>query len=92
MTTRRRFQIVRRQIALMVAVALTLTTLGTLSYGLFFGVSVLGFLVVAELSTSRIVTVPWRSRLRWLGALGLLVYAVITLFRLSDLLSGVTVP
>ncbi|SIS03199.1 hypothetical protein SAMN05421752_10835 [Natronorubrum thiooxidans] len=92
MTTPHRVQVVRRQIGLMGAVILTLTALEALSYGLFFGVSLLGFLIVTELSSSQVVTVPWRSRLRRLGALGLFVYAVIATLRLSDLLSAVTLP
>lgn len=92
MTTHRRVRLVRRQIALMIAAVFTLTALDQLSYGLFFGVSLLGFLLVTELSTSQVVPVPWRSRLRWLGALGLLGYAVVAALRLYDLLSTVPIP
>jgi len=92
MTTHRRSQILRRQIALMLAVVFSLTVLDVLSYGLFFGISLLVFLVVIALPTSRVVTVPWRSRLRWLGVIGLLGYAAIAVLRLSNILSTVTVP
>lgn len=92
MTTRHRFRIVRRQIALMVAVAFSLTALESLSYGLFFAVSLLGLVVITELSTSRVVAVPWQSRLRRLSVLGLLGYAVVVVYRLDEILSVVTLP
>ncbi|MGQ3410672.1 hypothetical protein ACT4ML_00205 [Natrinema sp. LN54] len=92
MTTHRRFRIVRWQIAVMGATALSLAVLDSLSYGLFFGVSLLGLVVVTELSTSRLVALPWRSRLRRLAALGLLGYAVVVVLRLTDILSVGPLP
>ncbi|QCS41945.1 hypothetical protein [Natrinema versiforme] len=92
MTTRRRFRIVRWQIAVMGATALSLAVLDSLFYGLFFGVSLLGLVVVTELSMSRLVALPWRSRLRRLAALGLLGYAVVVVLRLTDILSAGPLP
>lgn len=92
MPTRHRFRIVRWQIAVMGATALSLAALDALFYGLFLGVSLLGLVVVTELSTSRLVALPRRSRLRRLAVLGFLGYAAVALLRLADILSVGPLP
>ncbi len=65
-------------LAWMVATILILALLGALSYGLFFLLSTLGFVVVTELTKPGTVTPEWRRRLWWifLVALGGFVYIV----------------
>lgn len=76
----------------MVAVILVLSAMGELSYGLFFAVSTLGLLIVAELSIPRTVTLQWCSRLRQFVALGLVGYSIVVIVRLDELLPIEVLP
>jgi hypothetical protein len=70
----------------MLAVLLVLAVLGALSYELFFVLSLIGFLVVIELTAPFNVTPRWRSRLKWLVVLGLLGFAYIVIRRILAIL------
>jgi hypothetical protein len=70
----------------MLAVLLVLAVLGALSYDLFFVLSLIGFLVVIELTAPFNVTPRWRSRLKWLVVLGLLGFAYIVIRRILAIL------
>lgn len=90
MATRRRMQFVRAQIAWMVAAVLALALLGAVSYELFFVLSLIGFLVVTELTAPLNLTPEWRARLKWLIGIGLVIFAVIVVRRILAILpSGV---
>ena len=90
MPTTRRERFVRSQLAWMLATALVLVLLDALTYELFFVVSLIGFLVVVELTAPFSVAPRWRRRLKWLVALGLLVFAYIVVRRILEILpSGV---
>lgn len=90
MTTRRRYRFVTGNLAWQLAAALLLTALGALTLELFFVVSLIGFLVVTELTAPFHVTPAWRRRLRWVVALGLLVFGVVVVKRILAILpSGV---
>jgi dolichyl-phosphate-mannose--protein O-mannosyl transferase len=86
MPTRRRQRFVHAQAAWMLAVLLVLAVLGSLSYDRFFVLSLIGLLVVIELTAPFNVTPRWRSRLKWLVVLGLLGFAYIVIRRILEIL------
>ena len=91
MVTRRRQRFVVGQTAWMSATVVGLSLLGALSYELFFVVSLIGFLVVVELTAPFNVTPRWRSRLKWVVGVGLVVFGVIVVRRILAILpSAVT--
>ncbi|AQL42267.1 hypothetical protein BV210_05860 [Halorientalis sp. IM1011] len=86
MTTPRRVQFVQGQVAWMVTGLCLLVILGALTLELFFVVSLIGFLVVVELTAPFNVTPRWRSRLKWIVAVGLLVFAAVVVRRILEIL------
>lgn len=86
MATRRRWQFIHGQLAWMLGVILILAVVGSLELELFFVLSLIGFLVVVELTAPIAVTPAWRRRLPWLIALGLLVFGVIVIRRILAIL------
>jgi len=90
MPTRRRQQFIHAQAAWMFATLLLLAVLGALSLELYFVLSLIGLLVVVELTAPFNVTPRWRSRLKWLIALGVLVFVAVVVRRILLILpSGV---
>lgn len=77
---------VHGQVAWMVATVLVLAVLGSLSYELFFVVSLLGFLIVTELTAPISITPTWRRRLRWIILLGLLGFTYVVVRRILEIL------
>ncbi len=65
---------------------LVLSVLGSLSLELFFVVSLIGFLVVVELTAPFTVTPAWRRRLVWLVGIGLAVFGYIVVRRILEIL------
>lgn len=86
MATPRRQRFVHGQAAWMLTALVVLAALGALSLELFFVVSLIGFLVVVELTAPFQVTPRWRSRLTWLILLGLVVFAVVVVRRILAIL------
>lgn len=86
MTTRRRYRFITGTLAWQCASLLLLVLLGALSYELFFVVSLIGFLVVVELTAPLNVAPRWRRRLRWLILIGLVVFAGIVIRRILAIL------
>jgi hypothetical protein len=86
MATRRRQQFVYGHLAWMLATIVTLALLESLSYELFFVVSLIGLLVVLELTAPFNVTPRWRRRLRWIVLLGLVGFAYVVVQRILDIL------
>jgi hypothetical protein len=86
MATRRRLQFVHGQVAWMLATMFVLTLLGALSLELFFVVSLIGFLVVTELTAPFSVRPQWRRRLKWFIVLGLLGFAYVVIRRILAIL------
>lgn len=86
MATSRRLQFIHGQIAWMMATVLVLALLGSLAYELFFVISLLGFLIVTELTAPLSITPAWRRRLRWLILLGLLGFAYVVVRRILEIL------
>jgi hypothetical protein len=86
MATPRRSRFVHGVVAWQLAALLTLTLLGALELELFFVVSLIGFLVVTELTAPFNVTPEWRSRLKWLILLGLAVFGYVVVKRILEIL------
>lgn len=86
MATRRRQRFIYAQTAWMLAAVVGLTLLGALSLELFFVISLIGFLVVVELTAPFSVTPEWRSRLRWIILIGLAGFAYVVVRRILAIL------
>ncbi len=86
MPTRRRQHFLVGQLGWMLAAVLVLALLQALSLELFFVVSLIGFLVVVELTAPFAVTPRWRARLKWLVLLGLLGFGYIVIRRILEIL------
>jgi hypothetical protein len=86
MATRRRQRFIHGQAAWMLATVVVLALLGSLSLDLFFVVSLIGFLVMVELTAPFNVTPEWRSRLKWIILLGLVGFAYIVVRRILEIL------
>ena len=85
-------QFVRGQLAWMLAAVLVLALLGSFSYELFFVLSLIGLLIVTELTAPVAVTPTWRRRLRWLIAIGLVGFAVVVVRRILEILPPEVMP
>ncbi|NHN46434.1 hypothetical protein G9464_02305 [Halostella sp. JP-L12] len=86
MPTRRRWRFIHGQVAWMLATIVCLSVLGSLSLELFFVVSLIGFLVVVELTAPFSVTPRWRARLKWIILAGLAGFAYIVVRRILEIL------
>lgn len=86
MPTHRRRRFIHGQTAWMLASILVLVLLEALTVELFFVLSLIGFLVVTELTAPFAVTPHWRKRLKWIIAVGLIVFAVIVVQRILEIL------
>lgn len=86
MATARRQRFVRANVAWLLATVLVLALLNALTLELFFVVSLIGFLVVTELTAPFDVTPRWRARLKWLIALGLVIFGYIVVRRILAIL------
>lgn len=92
MATQRRLRFVRAQTAWMIVVVILLTLLNALSLELFFVTSLIGLLIVTELTAPSAVTPHWRVRLRWLVLLGLIGFGYIVLRRILSILPSAVMP
>ena len=86
MQTTRRLQFVHAQLAWMLGVILVLSLLGSLSLELFFVLSLIGLLIVVELTAPVRITPRWRKRLWVIIALGLVGFGVIVIRRILEIL------
>lgn len=86
MVTRRRQRFLHGQTAWMLASLVVLSLVGALSLDLFFVVSLIGFLVMVELTAPFSVTPAWRRRLKWIIAAGLLGFSYIVIRRILEIL------
>lgn len=86
MATRRRQQLLVGQLGWMLAAIFVLALIGALSLELFFVVSLIGFLIVVELTAPFAVTPRWRARLKWVILLGLLGFGYIVIKRILEIL------
>jgi len=86
MATRRRWQFIHGQLAWMLAMIFGLSLFGAVSLELFFVVSLIGFLVVVELTAPFNVSPRWRARLKWIILLGLAVFTYTVVRRILEIL------
>jgi len=86
MTVNRRLRFVHAQVAWMLASLLVLSLLGEATLELFFVLSLIGFLVVTELTAPFAVTPDWRARLTWFVVLGLVGFAYVVVRRILAIL------
>lgn len=70
----------------MLAVITILALLGSIELELFFVLSLIGFLIVVELTAPIAVKPRWRRRLPWLIAVGLVIFGVIVIRRILEIL------
>ena len=77
MLTRRRRLFLNGQLAWMLSVIVILALFDALSLELFFLLSLIGLLIVTELTAPVNVTPEWRRRLRWVVLAGLAVFGYI---------------
>ena len=70
----------------MLGCLLSLTLLASLTYELFFVVSLIGLLVIIELTAPFRITPVWRKRLWVIIALGLVVFGAIVVRRILAIL------
>jgi hypothetical protein len=89
MVSTRRQRFVHAHLAWMLATFLLLTVLGAFSLELLFVASLIGFLVVVELTAPFGVSPRWRRRLVWLILLGLIGFAYTVAQRILEILPGV---
>jgi hypothetical protein len=86
MATNKKFKFIHAQIAWMLGCLLLLTLLASLTYELFFVVSLIGLLVIIELTAPFRITPVWRKRLWVIIALGLVVFGAIVVRRILAIL------
>ena len=70
----------------MCAALVLLTAFGAVSLDLYFVLSLIGFLVLVELTAPFNITPAWRARLRWIILAGLVIFAGIVVRRILDIL------
>lgn len=86
MTLEKRRQFIYALVAWMVGVIVVLTTLDALELELFFVVSLIGLLVVVELTAPFNVTPRWRRRVLPVILIGLAGFAYIVIRRILEIL------
>lgn len=86
MPTRRRERFIYGQAAWALTSLFVLALLDAVTLELVFVVSLIGFLVVTELTAPFAITPRWRRRLRWVIAVGLVVFAIIVVRRILAIL------
>lgn len=86
MPTRRRKQFIIGTLAWMLGTVLVLVVLESFSFELVFVLSLVGFLVVSELTAPFTVTPRWRRRLKWLIGIGLLGFGYVVIQRILTIL------
>lgn len=86
MATRRRERFIHGTVAWMLAAIVALALLDALRLELFFVVSLIGLLVVVELTAPFNVTPAWRRRLRWIILVGLVGFGYIVIRRILEIL------
>lgn len=88
MSTARRQRFVLGQAAWMLGTLVALVALSALSLDLYFVVSLLGFLIVVEVTAPLNLTPRWRRRLKWIILAGLGVFGYLVGRRVFEILSS----
>ena len=82
MVTAKRRRFIHANVAWLLSAALVLALLEVLTYELFFVVSLIGFLIVTELTAPVRVTPAWRGRIKWIILLGLSAFGYVIVQRI----------
>ena len=86
MATARRIRFLYGHLTCMCAGTLSLVLVDSLSLELFFVISLIGFLVITELTAPFSITPAWRRRLRWVIGIGLLIFGYVVIRRIMAIL------
>ena len=86
MATVRRQRFIWANLAWMLVATLSLVLLDSLSYELYFVVSLIGLLIIVELTAPIAVTPTWRARLKWVIVVGMGVFGYIVIQRILAIL------
>lgn len=86
MVTDRRRRFIHGQTAWMLATIIVLSLVGALSLDLFFMLSLVGLLIVTELTAPFNVTPEWRARLKWIIVAALAIFGYIVIRRLIEII------
>jgi hypothetical protein len=92
MGVHRQQRFVYGQVAWMVGSIFLLVALDALSSITFFFSSFIGFLILIEMTRIIHVTPQWRTRIRWITALGFIVVILITVYKIVSLLPSKVIP
>ena len=92
MATPRRMRFVHGVVAWLLVTILVLAVLDALELELFFVIGLIGVLIVTELTAPVNVTPRWRKRLRWVIAVGLLIFGYIVVMRIIEILPPEVLP
>lgn len=92
MATPRRMRFVHGVVAWLLGTILVLAVLDAFELELFFVLSLIGVLIVTELTAPVNVTPTWRKRLRWVIAVGLLIFGYIVVMRIIEILPPEVLP
>ena len=88
----RQLRFIHGLVAWLLGSLIILAAVGSLSLELFFVISLIGLLIVVELTAPINVTPVWRARLKWPIAAGLVVFAAIVTRRIIEILPPEVVP
>lgn len=86
METQRRLRFIYGQAAWLLGSFFALLLLDALSLDLLFVVGFIGFIAIIQLTAPFTITPGWRQRLKWLIAIGLIVFGVIVVRRILAIL------
>ena len=92
MVTPRRIRFISSQIAGLIVVVLLLSLLGLFTLERFVILSLIVFLVIAELTGSITVTPRWRVQLRWFLWTGLLIFGFVLSRRILEIFPPELLP
>ncbi|ELY96333.1 hypothetical protein [Natrialba taiwanensis] len=88
----RRLQFVRGQLAWMLALVIALSAVSLFSYELFFVGSLLGLLLIVELTAPVTVRPRWRRRLMWVVLIGFVAFILAVGYRFVEVLPPEVIP
>ncbi|WP_256546726.1 hypothetical protein [Halobellus inordinatus] len=86
MAVKQRLQFVHATVAWTLGVILILALLESISYELVFVTSLIGFLVITELTAPFSISPAWRRRLLYIIGLGLVGFGYIVIRRILEIL------
>ena len=86
MQTSRRQRVIYGQTAWMLATIIVFAAVGSLALDLFVMLSLVGLMIVVELTAPINITPRWRKRLRWVIVAGLVIFCYLVINRLLEII------